>query len=193
MSIGVFDGGRVGGMMERVGTMRPGAFRLPNTATQGETTMILDNLNTTRVEYACHGVKFAKAFKWLRETDLKALTPDTRVDIDGDRVFVQVQSYDTVKPETANFETHRSYVDIQVVVAGREIIQWAPMSKLGKVKIPYDTAKDLEFFEEPEYCTDLRMEEGDFAVFFPSDAHKPRCQFGGATKVLKLVVKVAVQ
>lgn len=154
--------------------------------------MILDNLYTTRVAYENMDERLSKAFDWLRSTDLKSLTPDTKVVIDGERVFAQVQSYDTIKPETGDFETHRSYIDIQVVVTGTETIMWTPLAKLTAVKTPYDFGRDLVFFEEPDFQVALPMNEGDFTVLFPTDGHKPRCQNGGVSKVLKIVVKIAV-
>ncbi len=155
--------------------------------------MIIDNLHTSLCDYGNMDVRLAKAFDWLKATDLKALAPDQAIVIDGNRVKAQIQAYETIKPETGSFETHRSYIDIQIMVEGQEIMYWAPMSELTAIKTPYNFEKDLVFFEEPKHKIPMLFREGDFAVFFPTDGHKPRCQAAGkAEKVKKIVVKVAV-
>ena len=35
------------------------------------------------------------------------------------------------------------------------------------------------------------MLEGDIAVFFPEDVHRPRCEFDGKAKVRKVVYKIS--
>lgn len=154
--------------------------------------MILDNLHTTMCAYENGDFRFARAFKWLRTTDLKSLEVGKVATIDGGRVFAQVLSYETKKFEDAIFETHRSFADIQVMVSGREKHYWAPLSSLGPVKTPYNFEKDLVFFEEPEIATEFVLEEGQFAIYYPSDGHKPGVAAGGREQVKKIVVKVAL-
>ncbi len=157
--------------------------------------MILDNLNTTRAAYENMDARLAKALRWLRKSDLKALFAegDRKIVIDGDRLIAQIQSYDSIKPEAADFEAHRSYIDIQIVVSGREVIEWAPLAFLPEVKKPYDFDKDIVFFKEPAHKVAVPLvKPGDFVVLFPTDGHKPRCQVAGPEKVQKIVVKVSV-
>ncbi len=59
-----------------------------------------------------------------------------------------------------------------------------------KEKAPYDSEKDLVFFEEPERSGQILLEAGDLAVVPPEDAHKPRCIAGEKCRVKKIVVKV---
>lgn len=167
-------------------------FESVDTESIRENRMILDNLHTTKCDYGDMGVKLAKAFDWLRGTDLAKLTPDTSVAIDGERIYAQIQAYDTIDASSSLFETHRSYIDIQVVTRGEEIILWTPAAKLTKVSVPYDSAKDIARFEDPDFSVPLRMETGDFAVFFPTDGHKPRIKVDAPAPVGKIVVKVSV-
>lgn len=154
--------------------------------------MILDNIKTFLPDYANMGCKLATALDWLKNNDLKAIKPNQVVTIDGNRVLAQIQEYDTVDAKEALFETHRSFIDIQIVVGGREIIYWTPASRLTSVKTAYNPEKDIAFFEEPAVSVPLRLEEGDFAVFFPSDGHKTRCFVSEPMRVNKIVVKVSV-
>lgn len=154
--------------------------------------MILDNLATTRVAYENMDVRLAKAFAWLRATDLDAIPPDEKIFIDGERVYAMSQSYETIEPHIGSFEAHRNYIDIQIMVAGEEIMYWAPLSDLAVIKKEYNYGKDAVFFEEPAVSVPLLVRAGEFAVFFPSDGHKPRCRNGNPETIRKIVVKIAV-
>ena len=154
--------------------------------------MIIDNLHNTQCDYGNMDGRLARAFAWLRSTDLKALKPDQAIPVEDRRIVAITQSYQTINPADAAFETHRAFIDIQIMVSGSEIMYWSPAAKLTKVKTPYNYEKDLVFFEEPEFSVPMPFHEGDFAVFFPSDGHKARCRLGEPAKVGKIVVKVAV-
>lgn len=134
--------------------------------------------------------RFKKAYEFLKDTDLKALSPG-RVDIDGDRLFASVQEYTTMAWEECRYEAHNRYFDIQYVVEGRE--QFGYIKRAGlKESAPYSEADDLVFFEEPEESGRVLLEAGDCAVVPPEDAHKPRCIAGTPCRVKKIVVKVLV-
>ena len=154
--------------------------------------MIMDNLYTSRTDYAHINPKLARAFEWLKSNDLKSLKPAQVITIDGDRINAQIQAYDTLKPEEMRFEAHRSYIDIQLVVSGSEVIYWAPLGRLKTIDTPYNYDRDLVFFKDPEIAVPLRLEAGDYVVLFPSDGHKPKCVSERQEKIQKIVVKVAV-
>ncbi|MDR3211012.1 MAG: YhcH/YjgK/YiaL family protein [Planctomycetota bacterium] len=154
--------------------------------------MIIDNLYSTLCSYANLDSRLATALEWLRRQDLSALPRDTRLPIDGDRIYALAQSYSTQDPGQVKFESHRLYIDLQLVVEGREIIFWTPLARLEKISVPYDFAKDTVFYEDPASDSAIPLAAGDFAVLFPSDGHKPRCWLGAAAPVSKVVVKIAV-
>ena len=53
--------------------------------------------------------------------------------------------------------------------------------------------KDVAFYKNIENASKLVLKDGDFAIFFPEDAHKPCCALNNEpSKVKKVVVKVAV-
>lgn len=151
--------------------------------------MILDTLPHWR-RYAAVNPRFTGAFRFL-----ETVTPDTPVgrhDIAGDTVYALVQRYRS-RPEAAlQFEAHRRYIDIQFVMQGREVIQWAPLATTSDVTAPYDATKDVALFAAPAAALPVRMEAGRFLILFPDDAHAPCCVWDGPEEVLKVVVKVAV-
>ena len=112
-----------------------------------------------------------------------------RHEIDGDRVFALVQAYQTGPAAERKFEFHRNYADIQFLVAGEEVIEYAPLAGLT-IDRPYDPAKDYGLTADPAACSALLLQPGQWAVFFPADAHKPGCCLRERTAVRKVVVKV---
>ena len=154
--------------------------------------MILDNLTTTLADYGAVNPKIARAIEWLKSRDLAALEPGQVITVDGERITAQIQSYTTIEPSEGLFETHRLFIDIQVITSGHETIYWAPLARLPEIHTPYSYENDLIFYNEPAMSVPVHMEAGDFAIFFPSDGHKPKCHTAGPKQVGKIVVKVAV-
>lgn len=148
--------------------------------------MILDTLSSA-VQYEGLGPGIALGLAYLRTFDPE--TPDGRQVLDGVDLFALVQSYETAPATEKRFEAHRRYLDIQYVAVGTERILHAPASPL-QVETPYSEADDILFFAEPGVSSSLLLRAGDFAIFHPSDAHKPGCMAGGRTQVKKVVVKV---
>jgi YhcH/YjgK/YiaL family protein len=150
--------------------------------------MIVDSIENARLyEGLSAGVR--KAFEALRAGSIAKL-PDGKHEIDGDRVFVLMQSY-TTKPEAeGRLEAHRKYIDIQVVLEGREAMYWAPLEGL-EPDGGYSEEKDVAFFKGAAQGV-LPLAAGYFAMFYPQDAHKPQCAWGGPGRVRKAVFKVRV-
>ena len=131
----------------------------------------------------------AEGVAWLRAFD--GSIADGRHPIRGDDVFAIVSTYETGPATEKRFETHRRYVDLQLVASGAERILYAPAGELT-VAVPYDDAADIMFYDDPPASSSLLLPAGALAVFHPADAHKPGCMAGGRHTVRKVVVKVRV-
>lgn len=149
--------------------------------------MILDTLAASK-KYDALSPRFAKAFQWLRSVD-PATLPDGKTLIDGDDVFVLAQRKLTKPLDQVKWEAHKKYADIQYIVEGTEAMFWEALERttLGE----YNPDKDFQALEV-EAWADLEVPAGQFAVFFPDDAHRPGILIPGADPVFKLVVKVRV-
>ena len=153
--------------------------------------MILDTITNSPV-YANLGPEFAKGFAFLRQFNRSQAMG--RHEIDGDRVFALVQSYTTKPIESALYEAHRRYSDIQFIFNGRETILWAPLVTMSDQTMAYDDAKDAALWKcNPTDSTLLRLSAGHVAVFFPQDAHAPGMEWNSPCEVVKVVVKVQVR
>lgn len=148
--------------------------------------MILDVFDHWK-NYEWPSKRFRQGFEWL--ADLKPDVEDGRYELDGDNLFVIVQTYDTRSPVGHEFEAHRTYADIQYIIAGKERCYWAPAHELTVSK-PYEP--DAEMYKLVDVPTDLILSEGRFAVFFPPDAHAPCVALAEPAQVRKAVVKVKV-
>lgn len=127
------------------------------------------------------------ALELLREKDLQTLELG-RYDIKGG-AFVSIAEYVTKDIDTAYFEAHRKYIDIQYVPVGKEYIGLTSMENIDTISQPFDVEKDIEFFQKPDDNL-LLADESNFFVFFPSDGHKPCVKVDENEKVRKVVVKI---
>jgi YhcH/YjgK/YiaL family protein len=146
--------------------------------------MILDLLEHWR-HYAWPRDGFEAGFRFLETLD--PALPDGRYAIAGDDVYSMIQTYETRPREGHAFEAHRTYADIQCLLAGEESILWAPVAELTVTK-PYEP--DIEFYALTPAPADLVLAPGRFCVFFPRDAHAPCTIHGASCTVRKAVVKV---
>lgn len=113
--------------------------------------------------------------------------PVGRVEIDGDRLFCLVQEDLTEPVDERRGEFHQEYLDIQLLLSGREWIGVGPQQyRLAELSHPHP---DL-WFVDVEQESWLAMLPGDFAIFYPGELHRPLCTQGLPAPVRKLVVKV---
>ncbi len=146
--------------------------------------MILDKMEHWH-EYVWKSGRFARAFEFLEELSPDAA--DGRHAIDGDDLYCSVQTYETQPREGHEFEAHRLYADIQLLLSGEESILWAPTPGLTVTK-PYEP--DVETYALTADPTDLVLTPGLFCVLFPQDAHAPCTTHRVVSSVRKAVVKV---
>lgn len=88
-------------------------------------------------------------------------------------------------------EVHRKYIDLQYILEGEEIIYVANISDCTG-SLGYTQERDIEFFETSKNSRELVMKKGDWAVFYPDDAHTPQIMLNESSKVKKIVVKIPV-
>lgn len=117
--------------------------------------------------------------------------PDGSYEIDGERVFANVQSYRTApQTEKSRFEAHRKYIDVQYIVSGIEKIKWAPLPSLKEVEEQYSKGGDIAFYTGASKA-DFVLTAGAFLLLFPQDAHMPGLSAEKDAFVRKIVFKIA--
>ena len=130
-----------------------------------------------------------KALAYLRETDVMALAPG-RYEIDGERLFLNVMDMTTHGFEGSHPEIHKKYADLFYWPEGGEKIGVSAYT--GKETIcEAKWENDIAFLESAVDESFLIAKEGDFAVFFPWDAHRPALMLGDAPATSrKCVIKI---
>ncbi|RBL90620.1 MULTISPECIES: YhcH/YjgK/YiaL family protein [Chitinophaga] len=150
--------------------------------------MILDTL-TNAHRYHCLGPRFVKAFEYLAQTDFSTLEKG-KYEIDGTNIFAIVNEYDTVDPSGEQMEAHKKYIDIQYIVKGAELIGHDFLREQTPSK-PYSETEDYMLFaEKPAFFT--RLDQHNFAIFFPTDLHMPNLLIDQPAAVKKVVIKIGV-
>ena len=150
--------------------------------------MIIDSLDQSERYLSIHPL-FEPAFEYLRA--FKPGTPDGRHEVMGDRLFSLPQSYETFPASERRFEAHERYIDIQYIFSGKEVIEHVHVGLLSPDG-DFDSGRDVGFYLDPAQSTPVLLRAGDFAIFFPHDAHKPCLSAGQVSPVRKVVMKVAV-
>jgi biofilm protein TabA len=115
----------------------------------------------------------------------------TRISLEGDDLYVLIQCYMPSNRETARFEAHQHFTDLQCVCEGSEYITVCSLRD-EKAVPPFDTSGNTYFPVGSEPCNHIILRRGDIAVLFPNDAHAACLAVDGRNNELvrKIVVKV---
>ena len=140
--------------------------------------------------YFKNSERWDKAFNFLKNNDLTKIELK-RYDIDGDNLYIMISEYNSKNPETARFEAHKKYIDIQYVVKGNELMGMAPMTSQDSILQKYDASKDIEFLSVKKGVM-FQADPSKFFIFFPTDAHMPGIKDKTNSPVRKAVVKLKI-
>jgi YhcH/YjgK/YiaL family protein len=131
---------------------------------------------------------FPRAFDYIRNTDLHALTVGIHTIIEN-QLFVIVEEAQGRSREEAKLECHRKYIDIQLVLEGTDEMGWKPLADCHNPVGDYSEERDIRFFNDPADSW-VSTPANAFCIFFPDDAHAPLVSSG---KIRKCIFKVAVE
>ncbi len=148
--------------------------------------MIIDNIKSLEKYEKVHE-QIKSVVKFLENFD-KNNFKEGRIDI-NENLFASCQSYQTLKAEDKEFEVHEKYIDLQYIVTSSERMDFATKESYGK---PYKIDEDGDFFltNDIKSYSKLFLNEGDFAIFFPGEFHKPGCSLEDNKEVQKIVFKI---
>lgn len=112
-----------------------------------------------------------------------------RHELDGSKLYVNVQSYDSKPFSEGMLEYHKKYVDLQLLLAGSETLYYAPAGT--PVTKEYNEENDCGFNQVPADALPLKLEVGNFVLLLPEEGHLPGV--GDGSGVVKAVVKIAAE
>lgn len=92
------------------------------------------------------------------------------VSILSDDIFAVTAEYNTKNTNEAILESHREYIDVQIVIKGEELGKVIPISELTiEAEKPEN---DLIIYQKPaKFATEFILNPKVFAIFFDYDAH----------------------
>lgn len=97
----------------------------------------------------------------------------------------------TTKPiDEGQYELHRKYIDLQLVIKGSEYFCWIDEDNLTPVN-EYSLEKDVQKFEgEDDHF--VKINQDMFYICFPWDAHKAVVHPEEPTEYTKVVMKIKI-
>lgn len=154
--------------------------------------MIIDTLDNLNFYFGL-SKELDSALTVLKHYNLSLLAPGDYYDfpISGCNTTLKILEPGFVTEENSiPWEYHKNLIDVQCVLrGGSELIGYAPRSKLNDWE--YDEQNDVAYSSSAYDGLPIRLDENDFAIFFPQDAHR-KITGSGETGYRKLVLKVPI-
>lgn len=146
--------------------------------------MILSILeNSERIEVL--NPLFRKLFNFVKSHDLLHAELG-KITLEGDNLYINNVNPECVPQEVQKLEVHRKYIDVHILLEGKERIGWKNLKDCGELNHEYVEKDDYALYNDcPTVFTDLLP--GQFLIVFPEDAHAPVI---GEGKIRKLIAKV---
>jgi YhcH/YjgK/YiaL family protein len=151
--------------------------------------MIYDSLSNIN-RYG--NVKYIDEISRFIQTNNVFDLPHGDIDIKGADLFVKVLKYSPNDSSKNFFETHKDYMDVQIVFRGVELMQFVQPKYTSETN-DFKLDGDFTFFKASERISDIIVGENEFTIFFPGEPHKPGCTYlKDSSEILKLVFKVKI-
>ncbi|MCI5972190.1 MAG: YhcH/YjgK/YiaL family protein [Anaerococcus sp.] len=149
--------------------------------------MIFGNIKNLE-EYSFLEDKIKECFTYAKENDLMSF--DTgRHDIKGDELFVNIVEYETTKPENRFWEAHKDYLDLHLLLDGKEQIDlnFLKNMTLGE----YIKEEDYQKIEGYKNSS-VTLSQGDFLICYPNDGHMTAIAVDKPQKIKKAIFKIKI-
>ena len=128
------------------------------------------------------------AADFLSRTDL-ATAELGKYPLTDNGCYANIQEYST--RAESKFEAHKDFIDVQVVLSGKEHIFVSALGDLRDRLADYNPAKDIEFFASSVNPRTVLADKDNWVILFPSDAHMPCMTIGQEpSSIRKVVIKV---
>ena len=153
----------------------------------GKKRMIFGNVRNLKEYFFLEDGVF-ECFRYAKEHDLCGYDRGSH-EIDGKRLFFNMIECETVEAEKRFWEAHRDYLDIHLMVEGRKQIDLNFVHNMDVKE--YVKEEDFLSMEGPKNGSVI-LEEGDFLICYPSDAHRTAVAVDKTQKIRKAVFKVRI-
>ena len=145
------------------------------------------DVKTFYEQYNKNKEQWQTLFRWLRDTDLKAIAKGKHP-IPNSTLTASVEDSENGPLEKRNTESHRKKIDFQLVVSGTEgfaLLDHASSS----VSQPYNDKKDVMRYSYVKEKTHFfNVKGGQFVIFFPTDWHIAKVQTKKKDQTIRVIV-----
>lgn len=109
----------------------------------------------------------------------------------NEKFFYNVIEYKTTNDMSVPYESHKKYIDIQILVSGEELMQVDDISHL-RICDEYNEQKDCTFYQASDNNSGVVFRPGSVLILYPKDAHRSVAFNGNEVNVKKIVGKLSV-
>ena len=149
--------------------------------------MILTTINDSERYESLHPL-FKALFDYVKTHDLLN-APLGRIEIDGDRLFINNSLAQAMAKDAQVLEMHRRYIDVHILLAGSETVGWKPLADIKNITKDYDAEGDYMLSDDSPTAY-IDMTPGDVLIVWTEDPHAPII---GNGEIRKLIGKVIVE
>jgi YhcH/YjgK/YiaL family protein len=150
--------------------------------------MVLDSIENA-ARYVSMGDGIAKALHYIQNNDLGEVQPG-RYQLEGDRLVMLVNEYESTNTDECRLEGHRKYIDLQYWVKGCELMGHDLLGNQPVLE-PYNEKTDCAFYSC--VASYSRLLPGMFVIYYPSDLHTANSDPLSNERVKKIVFKIQVE
>lgn len=130
------------------------------------------------------------AIEYMKQIDISKVELNKSFAVNEGFYYV-VQKYSTKKECDCVLESHKKYVDIQLMVSGEEVMDIVDTARLNE-KHKYDYEKDVVVWYPPKRMCRTSLKAGDCIVLYPENAHRGAISIDESCNVIKIVGKVLI-
>jgi len=108
--------------------------------------------------------------------------------IEENNFWCEILDLNTHWANSRNFEIHKQFIDVHVLTKGQEIMGFAN----GALSVTDFSMSDKDvYFGTTRDGRYIALNEGELAIFYPGEIHKPLCHIEGeAQQINKAVIKI---
>lgn len=148
--------------------------------------MILDDLKYIET-YTSLSEEIAIALRWAAQQAKETFEKNT-IELVPQKVIAQCEEVAMTPREKLMLEAHHRFIFIHVPISGEESMGWSSIENVKNKMAEYDEDNDIIFYGDAPQRV-FHIHPGQFAIFFPEDAHAPNIGIGNHKK---LCIKIAI-
>ena len=149
--------------------------------------MIFGNIKNLH-EYDYLPVDIKKCFEYAASNTLLDFEKGS-YKIDGNNLFVNIVEYETIDVENRFWEAHKNYLDLHLMLAGKEQID---VNFIGNMEEKEFVEKDDFLPLEGDKNGHVILEKDDFLICYPNDAHRTAVKVNNPKKIKKAIFKIII-